>query len=60
MINDVSGMDFDKDMVSVIKNSGAQICLVHSQIGKEKDIKPYQYENILLDIYDYSWRWCRA
>ena len=53
MINDVSGMDFDKDMVSVIKNSGAQICLVHSQIGKEKDTKPYQYENILLDIYDY-------
>ena len=52
MINDVSGMDFDKDMVTVIKNSGAPICLMHSGIGIEKDTKPYNYENVLLDVYD--------
>ena len=52
MVNDVSGMDFDKDMVTVIKNSGAPICLMHSGIGTEKDTKPYNYENVLLDVYD--------
>jgi len=53
MINDVSAMGFDKNMAKVIKSSGAPICLMHSHLGAQENIKPYDYTNVLLDVYDF-------
>lgn len=36
MINDVSGLDFDKNMVDVIARYDAAVCLVHNSRGDEK------------------------
>jgi dihydropteroate synthase len=53
LINDVSAFEFDAGMLGVARASGAVICLMHAS-GDPKTMqdKP-DYENVLLDVYDY-------
>jgi dihydropteroate synthase len=53
LINDVSALGYDEKMVDVARESGAAICLMHAS-GDPKTMqdKP-QYDNVLLDVYDY-------
>jgi len=53
MLNDVAALSFDADMAGVAAASGAPICLMHAQ-GDPKTMQASpQYEDVLLDVYDY-------
>ena len=53
IINDVSGLKYDSETISVLKHFKTPFVLQHSQ-GSPKDMqnKP-SYKNVLLDIYDF-------
>jgi len=53
IINDISGLTFDKEMLSVVSNYGSGICIMHSKGKPEKMQNKPIYENALLDIYDF-------
>ncbi len=53
MINDVSAMTFDPQMAETVAHSDSQICLMHA-IGDPKTMQDDpQYENVLLEVYDF-------
>lgn len=52
IINDVSGFDYDKNMVNVIKNSNAEIVIMHSKGTPETMDALAQYKNIEDEIYN--------
>ncbi len=53
MINDVSGLSYDKDTISFLKNTQLPFVLHHMKGSTETMQKNPNYNNILLDIYDY-------
>lgn len=53
IINDISGMTFDKDMVNVVKEYNVPIIIMHIK-GTPKDMqKNPQYDNVLKEVKDY-------
>lgn len=53
LINDVSALGHDADMVNVAVETGAPICLMHAQgVPKTMQAAP-SYDDVLLDVYDY-------
>lgn len=53
LINDVSALSHDADMVNVALNTSAPICLMHAQgVPKTMQAAP-NYDDVLLDVYDY-------
>jgi len=53
LINDVSALSHDADMVNVAVNAAAPICLMHAQgVPKTMQAAP-SYDDVLLDVYDY-------
>ena len=53
MLNDISGMNYDKRMADIVKKTNSPLCVMHSR-GTPKNMKNHaHYENILLDVYDY-------
>ncbi|GFR34815.1 dihydropteroate synthase [Thermobrachium celere] len=53
IINDISGMTFDKDMVNVVKEYNVPIIMMHIK-GTPKDMqKNPQYDNVLKEVKDY-------
>ena len=53
ILNDVAAMTFDPAMAEVAAESGAPICLMHAQ-GDPKIMQANpQYDDVLLDVYDY-------
>lgn len=51
IINDVSGFDFDKNLVNVVSSTGKRVIIQHSQGTPENmQIKP-KYENLVDEIY---------
>ena len=51
IINDVSGFDFDKNLVNVVSSTGKKVIIQHSQGTPENmQIKP-KYENLVDEIY---------
>jgi len=53
MLNDVSGMNYDKGMAAIVKKTNSPLCVMHSR-GTPQNMKEHaHYENILLDVYDY-------
>jgi len=52
MVNDVSGLDFDAAMASVVADSGAAVCLMHAQGVPETMQDDPRYDDVLLDVYD--------
>lgn len=53
LINDVTALSFDPDMASVVRDSGKPVCLMHAS-GDPKTMQDNpQYDDVLLDVYDY-------
>ena len=53
IINDVSGLNYDKDTISVLKKYKTSFILHHSLGNPDKMQKNPKYQNVLLDIYDF-------
>ncbi|TRD15515.1 dihydropteroate synthase [Palleronia caenipelagi] len=53
LLNDVSAMTFDPEMVTVAAGSGAPICLMHAQGDPQTMQDDPRYDDALLDIYDW-------
>ncbi len=53
LFNDVSALDYDDASVEVVKESKKPIILSHSQGNPENMQVNPNYDNVLLDIYDY-------
>ena len=52
MINDVSGLEFDLRMASVVRDAGVPLCVMHSR-GTPRDMQSKaRYTDVLLDTYD--------
>ena len=53
LINDVSGLSYDKDTIEILKKSKIPFVIHHMKgIPKTMQINP-SYQNVLLDIYDF-------
>ena len=52
-INDVSALTFDSEMAQVAARSGAPVCLMHAPGDPKTMQQKAQYENVVLDVYDY-------
>lgn len=52
MVNDVSGLSFDRDMVEIVAQTGAALCLVHSRGRPSQMHESANYRNVVLDVYD--------
>jgi dihydropteroate synthase len=53
VLNDVSALSFDAQMVEIARKSGAPICLMHAQGDPRSMQKDPRYDDVLLDVYDY-------
>ncbi len=53
MVNDVSALSYDAALGPVVAASGAPLCLMHSQGDPATMQAAPQYDNVLLDVYDY-------
>ncbi len=53
LINDVSGLSYDKETINFLKNSKLPFVLHHMKGTTETMQKNPSYKNVLLDIYDY-------
>ncbi|WP_386680879.1 dihydropteroate synthase [Loktanella sp. R86503] len=53
LINDVSAMTWDPHMAQTAAASGKPICLMHAKGDPETMQADPQYENVLLDVFDY-------
>ncbi len=53
LINDVSGLTFDKNTIEIIKKNKIPFVLHHSQGKPQTMQKNPKYKNVLFDIYDY-------
>jgi len=51
IINDVSGFDYDKDMINVIAEFGVKVIIQHSQGTPENMQNNPKYKNVVDDIY---------
>jgi dihydropteroate synthase len=52
-INDVSALTFDSEMARLVASSGAPVCLMHAPSDPKTMQQNAQYEDVLLDVYDY-------
>tara|TARA_B110000438_G_scaffold278542_1_gene302221 strand:- start:494 stop:1480 length:987 start_codon:yes stop_codon:yes gene_type:complete len=52
-INDVSALSFDSDMVNVVVKEDVPLCIMHSPVDPKTMQKNANYDNVLLDVYDY-------
>ena len=53
IINDVSGLSYDKETISLLKKTNAPFILHHSLGNPDVMQKNPKYKNVLLDIYDF-------
>ncbi len=53
LINDVSGLSYDKETINFLKDSKLPFVLHHMKGNTENMQKNPTYNNVLLDIYDY-------
>ncbi len=53
LINDVSGLNYDKDSVKILKKYKTPFVLQHSLGNPDKMQNNPKYKNVLLDIYDF-------
>ena len=53
MINDVSGLTYDKNSIKIIKKYGVPIILMHMPGNPQTMMKKNKYNNVVLDVYDY-------
>ena len=53
LINDISGLNFDKETIKIIKKFKIPFVINHIQGSPSHMQKKPKYKNVLLDIYDY-------
>lgn len=53
IINDVSGLERDPDMLPLAIESGAGVCVMHSQGTPQTMQDDPRYENVVQEVYDY-------
>ena len=53
MINDVSGLTYDKNSIKIIKKYSVPIILMHMPGNPQTMMKKNKYNNVVLDVYDY-------
>tara|TARA_B100001142_G_scaffold304498_1_gene332647 strand:- start:84 stop:1133 length:1050 start_codon:yes stop_codon:yes gene_type:complete len=53
LINDVSGLNYDKNTVNILKKYKTPFVIQHSLKNPEEMQKNPKYKNVLLDIYDF-------
>ena len=53
LINDVSGLSYDKNTIDILKKFKTPFVIHHTQGNPEKMQNNPSYKNVLLDIYDY-------
>ncbi len=52
-VNDVSAFTFDAGLRDVVADTGAPVCLMHAQGTPQTMQKDPQYDDVLLDVYDF-------
>lgn len=53
LVNDVSGFTFDPDLARVCAQHNAPVCVMHAQGDPATMQDDPQYEDVLLDVYDF-------
>jgi dihydropteroate synthase len=53
LINDISGLSYDKNSIKVLKKYNTPFVIQHSQGTPETMQKNPKYRNVLLDVYDF-------
>jgi len=53
IINDVSALSYDPDLGAVAAATGAPLCLMHAQGTPQTMQADPQYQDVLLEVYDY-------
>lgn len=53
LINDVAAFTFDPDMAQVTASAGVPCCLMHAQGDPETMQDAPQYDDVVLDVYDF-------
>jgi len=53
LINDVSGFTFDADLAPLAAAAGVPVCVMHAQGDPATMQQDPQYEDVLLDVYDF-------
>ncbi|MDO6586497.1 dihydropteroate synthase [Salipiger sp. 1_MG-2023] len=53
MVNDVSGLTFDPDLARYCIDNALPVCVMHSKGDPQTMQDAPEYENVLLDVYDF-------
>ena len=53
MVNDVSGFTFDPELLPYCSEKKLPVCVMHSKGSPENMQNNPQYENILIEVYDF-------
>ena len=53
LINDVSGLEYDKDTIKILKKTNVPFVIHHTQGNPSTMQKNPKYNNVVLDIYDF-------
>ncbi|MGD9863243.1 MAG: dihydropteroate synthase, partial [Pseudodonghicola sp.] len=53
LVNDVAGFTFDADLAPLCAARGAPVCVMHAQGEPETMQQDPQYDDVLLDVYDF-------
>lgn len=53
IVNDVSALGHDSEMIAAVKDTGAPVILMHSPGTPETMQREPKYGNVLLDVYDF-------
>lgn len=53
MINDVSALTYDVDALNATASSGLPVCLMHAQGDPKTMQQNPEYDNVVLDVYDW-------
>ncbi|WP_394177445.1 dihydropteroate synthase [Yoonia maritima] len=53
LVNDVAALSYDQELAGVTARSGLPVCLMHAQGDPETMQNDPQYDDVLLDVYDY-------
>ncbi|TDE41039.1 dihydropteroate synthase [Antarcticimicrobium sediminis] len=53
LVNDVAGFTFDADLAPLCAERAVPVCVMHSQGDPETMQQDPQYDNVLLDVYDF-------
>ncbi|PRY78390.1 dihydropteroate synthase [Yoonia maritima] len=53
LVNDVAALSYDADLADVTARSGLPVCLMHAQGDPATMQDDPQYDDVLLDVYDY-------